>query len=288
MSEVAVEPKKRGRKPKQKSVADTTNDAKPNIASKHEHVIQLFIPPDDTKEPDSENMFENNFCKYDPNIVDPNPYDENDNFMSQPFELDTKNETKSDDKAVKIVNSHLLKDKVSNTLCEWCCHSFDNDYIGLPMKYTGDVFHVLGCYCSFECACADNFYSNVSNINIWETFNLLTLMAIKMDYKYPIYPAPSRKCLSVFGGYMNIQEFRDFKKESKILVLNNNPMMAISEQLEEINDYHHKKKTDDLVYDANRIDKYEKKLLNENNKNIVLNFKNTLDSTMKISSNTSA
>jgi hypothetical protein len=287
MSQGKNEPKKRGRKPKRKSEDDDQAcEKKPTYVSKHEHVIQLFIPPNEEKDDENENsdnMYENNFCKYDPNIVEPNPYTEKDSFSSHPFEFDIKNQLKVEDKTVKILNSHLMKDNVSNTLCEWCCHSFDNDYIGLPIKYTGDVFYVIGCYCSFECACADNFYSNASNINIWETYSLLNLMAIKMNYNSHIYPAPSKKCLSVFGGYMNIQDFRDFKTESKILVLNNSPMVAVSEQIEEINDYHHKNKNDVLIYDTNRIDKYEKKLLKENNKNLVLNFKNTLDSTMNIS-----
>lgn len=283
MSEAPVERKKRGRKPK-KDTQDTNKASKATVASKHEHVIQLFIPPDDTKEQDQyESVYENNFCKYDPAILDPNPYNEKDSFSSQPFELDSKNENKLQDKSVKIINSNLRKDKVSNTLCGWCCHTFDNDYIGLPLKYTGEVFHVVGCYCSFECACADNFYSNVSNINIWETYSLLNLMAIKMKYMSTIYPAPSRKCLSVFGGYMDIQEFRNFKTESKILALNNYPLMAVAEQIEEINDYHHKNKNDIVLYDNSRIDKYEKKMLKENNQNLVMNFKNTLDSSMNIS-----
>ncbi len=104
-----------------------------------------------------------------------------------------------------------------------------------------------------------------------------------MKYMSTIYPAPSRKCLSVFGGYMDIQEFRNFKTESKILALNNYPLMAVAEQIEEINDYHHKNKNDIVLYDNSRIDKYEKKMLKENNQNLVMNFKNTLDSSMNIS-----
>ena len=44
----------------------------------------------------------------------------------------------------------------TDVLCWWCCHNFDTHPIGIPMKYDEheDVFKVIGCFCSLNCAFA--------------------------------------------------------------------------------------------------------------------------------------
>lgn len=230
-------------------------------------------------------VFEQDFCKYDPHITNPNPYNEDDSFCSQPFELEKQTQLHANMPQTTNVKTIVYMDgmrRIDSTVCGWCCHSFENDFIGLPMKYFNSKFYVTGCFCSFECACADNFYSNEGNLSVWETYNLLNLMAKKIKYTSAVYPAPPRKCLKMFGGYMDICAFRNFRTTSKILATNHFPQVSVVEQIEEINDFYHKSK-EIFTFDSSRLDRYEEKILNESGTRLHENFKNTLDSTMSIS-----
>ena len=269
------EKKKRGRKPKKDVQENRQSDVK-------QHVIHLNIHEGEVTS-SSNDIFEEDFCKYNPTLSKPNAYTESDSFSSQPFELDKRIST-TDNHNVKVINHGTTKDISMNTLCGWCCHNFDTDYIGLPIKYFKSVFYVTGCFCSFECACANNFYTTDGNLNVWETYNLLNLMACKMQYKSVIYPAPPKKCLTIFGGYMDISVFRNFKNSSKILATNHFPQVSVVEQIEEVNDFFHKTKTDAFTFDHARLERFEEKITNDIDDHIKLNFKNTIDSTMCISS----
>tara|TARA_Y100000389_G_scaffold77491_1_gene74256 strand:- start:296 stop:613 length:318 start_codon:yes stop_codon:yes gene_type:complete len=103
-----------------------------------------------------------------------------------------------------------------------------------------------------------------------------------MNYDKYIFPAPPRKCLTLFGGYMSIDEFRNFKTSKKIINVNTNPFVINVEQIEEINDFNHKQQDSLYHFDKERISNLEKKINYQNEINIQNNFKNTLDSAMNI------
>jgi hypothetical protein len=105
--------------------------------------------------------------------------------------------------------------KQSNIHCWWCCHNFNTIPIGLPEKYLNDTFYLYGCFCSFNCAQAYNL--NMNDQKIWERYSLLNFLKKKIcinnniQYKNLdfICPAPPRQSLDIFGGPMNIKDFRD-------------------------------------------------------------------------------
>lgn len=289
--------KKRGRKPKTDKVV-TVNNANnvketenPDPQLLHLNIcrcntgnaITILENGNDIKD---DKLYESDFCKYDPEMKIPNAYNECDNFSSQPFELT--NAVKHNKNNVKVIMTNIDNQSLTNVVCYWCCHKFDTPYLGLPMKCYGDKFEVIGCFCSFECMCAYNFNSNENN-NIWETYNLINIMANKMNYERYVYPAPPRKCLTMFGGYMTIDEFRNFKNLKKIINVNKTPLVVLVDQIEEINDYYHsgnrQNKMKDVMfdYDHERIAQLEDKMNKQNSKHLSENFQNTLDAKMNIS-----
>jgi hypothetical protein len=107
-------------------------------------------------------------------------------------------------------------------------------------------------------------------------------MANATEQKKNVLPAPPRKCLKMFGGYMDIDMFRNFKNTSKILAINHHPMVSMVEQIEELNDFYHRNQNEGFNFDKDRLEKYEKKVIQEQADNIHKNFKNTLNSKMSI------
>ncbi len=115
--------------------------------------------------------------------------------------------------------------------CWWCCHSFNNAPCAIPIKYVKDIFYVYGCFCSFNCALSYNFTTNVNKK--WERVSYLHLLYKKLynvnevvlDY------APERQCLKMFGGYMDIEQFRNSKNKTYNVVYP--PMICIIPQLQE-------------------------------------------------------
>lgn len=273
------EKKKRGRKPK----APKTNQDITQV-TQDQHVLHLNIITNSSNinhgiQKQNE-IYESKFCRYNPSIHEPNAYNEDDNFISQPYELYTvSNEKQKTNSNVKVLLQNVDSHD-TDVACYWCCHRFDTPYVGLPLKYRNNVFEIYGCFCSLECVCAYNFDSRDSS-NTWETYNLINLMANMMEYEQYVYPAPPRKCLKMFGGYMTIDEFRIFKKSKRFINVNKCPLVITVDQIEEINDFYHKQNETVFNFDKERLNNIEMKLSQENKKNIEDNFKNTLDSTMK-------
>lgn len=281
------EKKKRGRKPKSEKANTALNQSK-SLDNADQHILHLNIAQrKNLNAPgNSDKLYETDFCTYDPEIQIPNAYNELDTFISQPYELliNKPEDTQPVNDNVKIILHNIDKQTLTNVACYWCCHKFDHQYLGMPIKYRDNKFEIYGCFCSFECMCAYNFYSNENNHNIWEVYNLINIMAEKLEYNHFVYPAPPRKCLNMFGGYMSINEFRNFRNSKKIINANKCPMVVMVDQIEEINDYYHNKQSKDFVFklDKDRIKSFEQKLNVQLEDNIKKNFRNTLDATMNI------
>lgn len=113
------------------------------------------------------------------------------------------------DCTIDIVDNDLFKWKESTDLCcWWCVHPFSNSPFGLPIKYENNMYEVQGCFCSLNCAKAYNLKENnyrVSEINsLIEDFRR-ELFGIN---SMPVITAPPRQSLTIFGGYLTIDDFR--------------------------------------------------------------------------------
>ena len=97
--------------------------------------------------------------------------------------------------------------------CWWCCHDWDGEFLHLPFRYheKQKSFETMGYFCSWGCMKAFNMESHGTS-QLGSTIGInITLMKRHMyGYTKPIRPAPSRWALKMFGGTLDIDEFRNY------------------------------------------------------------------------------
>lgn len=253
--------KKRGRKPKIVNYDSTSNltidtkDVISDINNKQQSIdnpsiIHLRTSSNVIQE---NNSYETSFCKYNPDISEPIAYTPDESQYSMIYNNLSSSSTNNSE--IKDIRPDCLNMKMKNYLlqfnsveswpetttyaCYWCCHTFKNTPFGVPLKYENEKFYCKGCFCSLECIVAYNFTNKEITDNVWETYNLVNLLSKKLNYKQIVQSAPDKRCLKMFGGYMNIDEFRQYTNKNENMCFNKYPMVAVIEQIEEINDYVH-------------------------------------------------
>jgi hypothetical protein len=195
----------------------------------------------------------------------------------------------SDLKIVNLLKDFEEKNKVnewpSNTsiCCYWCCHRFENAPFGIPVNFTNNNFDVFGCFCSLECASSYNFKMHDNIDEMWERYNLINLLYRRLNLGKIVKPAPDRLSLKMFGGYLDISDFRNYFKSNKLVNVNFPPMSSLTQQIEEINDYELNNDYKYIPLDQDRIDKYKAKIMFKRNKPLI--NKNSLESTMNLKYN---
>lgn len=286
----SVKKTKRGRKPKfVYSTQDVVGTSAPCSLSDDENIIVRLNVNDDSKTEevrfDDEHPYAYNRDEY------CNLSNVNENLI-----VGERHETKHFEPSnlkLKIVN--LLKDfeeknKVnewpSNTsiCCYWCCHKFDNAPFGIPVNFANNKFDVFGCFCSLECASAYNFKMHDNIDEMWERFNLINLLSRRLNLGRLVKPSPDRLALKMFGGYMEIDEFRSFFKSNKLVNINFPPMTSITQQIEEVNEHELNNDFKYIPLDQDRIDKYKEKQMFKRTKPLI-NNKNSLEFTMNLKYN---
>jgi hypothetical protein len=164
-------------------------------------------------------------------IIEPTPYENNCYFTNDAENISCENEYYHNNN----INNHDIKNK---SCCYWCCHSIDNSIFGMPYNYDtiNDTFYILGSFCSLNCANAYNFSVNSGSDKVWEVNSWIQMLARRYGFKNVIRPAPSRYLLEMFGGNLNIEDFRkSHLDETKTYVLNIPPMISINTTSEIIN-----------------------------------------------------
>lgn len=93
---------------------------------------------------------------------------------------------------------------MNKVACWWCCHSFDWEPLHFPYDFKSNVFHTTGNFCSWECMKAYAIDKN----RLGEC-EYITLMRKRMEGKISCTKkAPSRYSLKMFGGTVDIEDFR--------------------------------------------------------------------------------
>lgn len=99
-----------------------------------------------------------------------------------------------------------------NLVCWWCVHGLAQlPCIHVPTDYDDrrDLFTVRGNFCSWPCAKAwaqDNGGARAGEIQ-----TIMALMRRRIFGHYvPLWPAPKRESLQIFGGSLTIEEFRKY------------------------------------------------------------------------------
>jgi hypothetical protein len=126
----------------------------------------------------------------------------------------------------------------TDVCCWWCCHSFDTVPLGFPIEYSKELkkFKVKGVFCSFACLLA---YKN--DKKLLDKNHLINFLYTKLTADYSILenksiltPAPPRYTLKMFGGELNIDEFRNSSNEGKIYKMIEYPLCIYKDYVEEI------------------------------------------------------
>ena len=109
----------------------------------------------------------------------------------------------------------------SGTACFWCCHTFSWNACCLPISYNAyeNMYACEGHFCSPECAMA-HLYADVtlSDMTRWSRHVLLCDMYRHLYTKRELTAAPPRTLLRMFGGPLDIEQYRQYLANSEDMV----------------------------------------------------------------------
>lgn len=121
-------------------------------------------------------------------------------------------------KLENIYDGSNLWEYDNNICCRWCLHDFESIPIGLPETYNSEceTYHVINCYCSFNCALAHNLtmtdYNMLHRVSLLYHMRNAIMSNIHEDFDErlldPIIPAPPQDMLDIFSGPLSVDDFR--------------------------------------------------------------------------------
>ena len=134
------------------------------------------------------------------------------------------------EKNTERFNTDLLKDVLSKvqtvryspqTACFWCCHTFNWVPCVLPISYDvyNNIYSCEGNYCSPECALSYLYESKIPDSTKWNRHALLNHMYAELYKTRTLSPAPPRSLLRLFGGPLDIEQYRDYITSDNYIVL---------------------------------------------------------------------
>lgn len=136
-------------------------------------------------------------------------------------------------------NTDLLKsvlDKVTcesynaQTACFWCCHGFSWIRCVLPRTYDTykNIYVAEGNFCSPECALAYSYAdARSSDATKWTQHSLLANLYSDLYKDRLLSPAPPRSILRMFGGPLDIAQFREYTSGDNYIVQSELPPIRL-------------------------------------------------------------
>ena len=149
------------------------------------------------------------------------------------------NDTITDKLKQLAINLHTNNISDNKSSCFWCTYEFDNQSIYIPKFELDGSYHVYGCFCSPECACAHLFNDPKLSTSVkFERYHLLNYIYCKIyDYNKNIKPAPDPyHTLEKYYGNMTIQEYRHMLKNERVLLVVDKPLTRSLPEIHEDND----------------------------------------------------
>ena len=132
--------------------------------------------------------------------------------LADRFSTDTMKEVLSKTKSPSYANG---------TCCLWCCHPFSWTPSVIPISYDAyeNMYTCEGHFCSPECALASVYTDpSLHDIGRWTRHALLADLYRTMYKDRELTPAPPRTTLRMFGGPLDIQQFREYTAHSEEMV----------------------------------------------------------------------
>jgi hypothetical protein len=114
----------------------------------------------------------------------------------------------------------------TDVACFWDCHAFRGQPCVIPVSIEEGIWRVYGNFCSPECAAAHLFNERLDSSVQWERYALLN--RLYADGEQSVRLAPARTILRLFGGMLDISEFRGIVAEKRMRVdVMTPPMISI-------------------------------------------------------------
>jgi hypothetical protein len=115
--------------------------------------------------------------------------------------------------------------------CFWDCHPFRGRPCVIPVGIEEGIWRVYGNFCCPECAAAYLFNEHLDSHVQWERFALLNRLYsvyVGEDKEKTLHLAPSKSILRLFGGTLDISEYREiiYGKRMRVDVMSP-PMISI-------------------------------------------------------------
>ena len=116
-----------------------------------------------------------------------------------------------------ISKLHLMAEYSRDTACFWCCHSFPNTPLAIPTHYESytNTYRGEGNFCSPEC-CLSYIYNDSKLMESEKWFRHSRLVSVygKLYKSEDIHPAPDRRILRMFGGNLDILQYRELLRNA--------------------------------------------------------------------------
>ena len=246
--EAIVPQKKRGRKPKGGKIITVTENKLANEVYSSNVIVHLKCKKSDIY-PES-NIHTNTISSY----VENN--DENYELVTDKKTISSK---KSLNEKLKELQMSLHNNVVNETdsSCFWCTYAFSNLPISIPKFEINKTYHVYGCFCSPECACAYLMNENIDQSIKFERYHLLNYIYSRVyDYKTNIKPAPDpHYTLKKYFGNLTIEEYRELFDSSRHLFIIDKPITRdlpeLHEDFKESNNFNYSNKNNLIMQTFN-------------------------------------
>lgn len=112
--------------------------------------------------------------------------------------------------------------------CFWCAHNFSWKPSIIPEREEKGVYRVYGNFCCPSCALAYLLNESLDTHVRWERIALLHRLYGKNYKSHRIFPAPKRESLKLFGGPLEIEQFRATVEQEKVRIdMQVPPMVSI-------------------------------------------------------------
>jgi hypothetical protein len=114
----------------------------------------------------------------------------------------------------------------TDVACFWDCHSFRGQPCVIPVKIEEDIWRVYGNFCSPSCAAAYLFNEPLDSSVQWERYALLNRLYAESEQSVRL--APARSVLRMFGGTLDVSEYRGIVGEKRMRIdVMTPPMISI-------------------------------------------------------------
>jgi hypothetical protein len=123
-----------------------------------------------------------------------------------------------------IDSIHREKTYSEHTACFWCCSMFKGYQFGLPVAYDTykNIFTCEGVFCSPECSLS-YLYKDYSISESIKWHRHVLLKHLYSSILEDVSPAPPREMLRLFGGPLDIKQYRGYISSKNDVILSSLP-----------------------------------------------------------------